>query len=120
MFCLKEGHVFYFVTHNPMNTLMQKLQKKLSLFLNENNSVPPWRELNCVDTIRFGGPIFAQIREFKANCGHQNYLIELFDDDIEGESIGLIYWANLEDVISVLKESAHAIEAQETQNLLKA
>lgn len=102
-----------------MNTLMKKLQKNLSLFLNENSSVPPWRELNCVDTIRFGGPIFAQIREYTANCGHQNYLIELFDNEIDDASIALIYWPNLEDAIRVLKESAHAIDALETQRLLK-
>ena len=100
--------------------MMQRLQKILSTKWLCDESIPPWRELNCVDTVRLGGPVFAEIREYQANCGHQSYLIELFDNEQNGDSIALIYWANLEDVIKVLKESVHAIEDQETQKLLNA
>ncbi len=112
--------MFLFLPPNPMNTMMQRLHKILSTKWLNDDSLPSWRELNCVDTVRLGGPVFAEIREYQATCGHENYLIELFNEECNGESIALIYWANLEDVIKVLKESVHAIEDQETQKLLNA
>ncbi len=103
-----------------MNTIMQRLYKLLFAKKLSGDTQPAWRELNCVDTVRLGGPVFAEIREYQANCGHQSYLIELFNEEYDGESIALIYWADLEDTIKVLKEAVHAIEDQETQRLLNA
>ena len=103
-----------------MNSLMHKLQNRLSRFLNENDSVLPLRKPKCVETIRLDVPIFAQIQECTTLCGHQNYLVELFDGGYYDTSIGLIHWSDIESAIRILKESAHAIDALETEKMLKA